>query len=451
MAFHLGKPILVMLLISLISGGILLLRCERPPADLTIWVFHESHASTYQSIIGQFEQRIGKSVDIQLLSSRAENVRLESMFMSGQTGSALPDVVEIEIGQVGKFFRPPVAQIGLLPLNDLLRQSGWDERIISRRFAPWSKKEAVFGVPHDVHPVAISYRQDLFEQAGIKLQEAGTWAQFQRMCLEFQSYWRARGFSTRHAVELPRSSSTVISCMLLQRGVNVVDQHDNIHINEPIVADTIAFYAQLVAGSRKIGSESAGGSGVWTNDAIEGNLCAFVTPDWRVFDLRRYAPQLEGKLRMMPLPRFDPSDAPTSTWGGTMIGITRDSLNHADAWKLIEFLYLSPEGLAARQKVTSILPPVIEWWDQPIYHREDRFYGGQRIDELFVELARQIPRRYVTPVTPIADAQLAVVLNRAVKHVETHGTIGLVEECQRWLDFAAADLRARIKHGRFEE
>jgi len=44
---------------------------------------------------------------------------------------------------------------------------------------------------------------------------------------------------------------------------------------------------------------------------------------------------------MMPLPRFDSEDAPTSTWGGTMIGIPRASNNPDLAWKLIKLLYLA--------------------------------------------------------------------------------------------------------------
>src|SRR3954451_2023502 len=99
MTFHLGKPILVMLVMALLSGTVLLLHRTPPRANLTLWTFTEIHANTYRSIIDQFERQTNQDVDIQLLSDRAENVRLESMFMSGQAGDVLPDVVEIEIGQ----------------------------------------------------------------------------------------------------------------------------------------------------------------------------------------------------------------------------------------------------------------------------------------------------------------------------------------------------------------
>jgi arabinosaccharide transport system substrate-binding protein len=448
--FPLGKPILVMLIISLISGGVIAFRSEPPTTDLVLLTFAQPHADTYRSIIGEFEKQTGKTVSIQVMAPLAENSRLESMFMSGQNSRVLPDVVEVEITNVSRFLRPPVDEIGFFPLNAYLAKDDWEKRILASRLATWTKQNVVFGLPHDVHPVSLTYRQDLFEQAGIHLEDAKTWPQFQQMCLQFQDYWRARGYPTRHAIELSRIDASDLVILLLQRHVNVVDQNEKIHVNDPIVAQTLAFYAQLVAGPNQIASDAGGGSGVWTTDVLQGNLCSFLMPDWHVSDIREFAPQLAGKLRMMPLPKFDPTDAPTSTWGGTMIAITRNSQHHDDAWKLIQFLYLSRTGLDAQLKVTDILPPVTDWWTLPVFHRSDPFFGGQKIDELYINLAHDLPARYVTPVSPIAEAALSVVVDRAINYVENYGTDGLEAHCQTWLDFVAADLQRRIQHGRFD-
>jgi len=119
--------------------------------------------------------------------------------------------------------------------------------------------------------------------------------------------------------------------------------------------------------------------------------------------------------------------------------------------RLVQFLYFSDAGLKARQRVTKILPPVIDQWNDPGYHRADPYFGGQNVDELYVELARQIPRRYVTPATSIAATQLSVILNRAVDHVEAQGAAGLEQNVRRWLAEASDDLRRRVAHGKFEQ
>jgi arabinosaccharide transport system substrate-binding protein len=452
MRFPLGKPILVMIIVALATLPFVVVGRTNPADAVSLWLFADAHEQTYRSILDEFERETGIKVDIQLINGRAMPVRLQSMFMSQRADEALPDLVELEISWVGRFFRPPVPDVGLLPLDRYLAQNNWGHRIVRQRFTPWSKEGVIFGVPHDVHPVTLTYRKDLFDAAGVDLESAKTWPEFQERCLEFQDYWRANGHPQRHALELPQSSPEFLVAMLAQRGVNLIDDREQIHFTDPRVAQTISLYAQFVAGARKIASESAGNlsTGLRMQDLQEGNLCSFLTADWSVYGLKAYAPGLEGKLRMMPLPRFDPDDPPTTTFGGTMIGITRNSRRHDDAWKLIEFLYLSDAGLKARQKFTNILPPLIEQWDDPIYHRADPYFGGQKVDELYIELASQIPRRYVTPASNIASIQLAVVLSRAVDHVKRHGPAGLEQRCHFWCAQAADDLRRRIEHGKLQ-
>jgi len=70
-------------------------------------------------------------------------------------------------------------------------------------------------VPHDVHPVGITYREDLFREAGIDLSAARTWPELQQSCLQFERYWQRRGNKTRHAIELFAAKPDVLLMMLL--------------------------------------------------------------------------------------------------------------------------------------------------------------------------------------------------------------------------------------------
>src|SRR5689334_23197542 len=178
MRFPLGKPILVMLLVALLSGVAITARRAPQRAHLRVWVFADSHARAYRgddpsgspgSLIDLYRQRTGQSVRVDLISARALDTRLISLFMSDSPHASddLPDLVEVEIGSVGKYFRPPVDAVGFLPLNDYLAKSGLKDRLIPERLAPWTKDGVIFGVPHDVHPVTITYRKDLFDAAGI--------------------------------------------------------------------------------------------------------------------------------------------------------------------------------------------------------------------------------------------------------------------------------------------
>ncbi len=517
-SFHLGKPILVMLIVAGLCGGALLLRPgARPRGDLVLWVFAEAHAKTYggdgstsgPTLLDSFKKKTGLTAEMQVIFDRAENVRLVSMFMSDMKGPAVPDVAEVEIVSIGKFFRPPVSDVGFLPLNSYLEKTGirqinsldapgqegwkarlgadggtylytgaqwstapgvrpdaWIDRIVKSRLAPYTKDGLIFGVPHDVHPVGIAYRHDLFMEAGIDLMaesaDAGhplTWPRFQELCLRFKSYWKAHGQPNRHPIELRTGGVDDLLVILLQRHLNLIGPNDRIEFTRPEFAQTVAFYAQLVAGDGRIGAQSGGGDAAVAQDLNNGGICAFMTPDWRVRYLKDFTETdratgkkiLEGKMRMIPLPVFEPGkDARTGTWGGTMIGILRASPRPDDAWKLIEHLYLSDEGFEARIRETNILPPVIAQWDDPRFDRPDPFFGGQKVDRLFVELARELPERYVTPASRAAAAELNSVLYKAIRHVREKGENGLEEACREWLKESAEDLEKRIKWGKFE-
>jgi hypothetical protein len=136
-----------------------------------------------------------------------------------------------------------------------------------------------------------------------------------------------------------------------------------------------------------------------------------------------------------------------------MIGIPRNCKDPEASWRLIEFLYLSDEGLAARRRVGSILPPVTTAWDDPTYRRPDPFFGGQSIDALYIELAKELPARYVTPATVMASAYLSKAVADAAAYVRAHpgDRDGLLAACREWMAWYEKDLRRRIEHGRLAE
>jgi arabinosaccharide transport system substrate-binding protein len=159
-----------------------------------------------------------------------------------------------------------------------------------------------------------------------------------------------------------------------------------------------------------------------------------------------------------------------------MIGITKGCENPDEAWRLIEKLYFSKEGLASRRKVSDVLPPVISLWDDPVYHQPDpyfralfvnpmyaklervsglrsQFFTGQMAYEMLIELARDIPLRYVTPATSLAQTALNNVLAKATDYIRERGrgTVGLEPAIQGWLVDAENDVRQRMQQMRFDE
>ncbi len=446
MAFPLGKPILVLMIVALAGGVAIALHPSQTRAPLVMWTFNDLHAQSYREALAQKEPR----VDVKLVNVSAESIRLAAMFDRASLDPNQPDVVEIEIGSMGRYLRGQTDEIGLLPLNEFLDREHWRERLVESRLAPWSKDGIVFGFPNDVHPVTISYRKDLFDEAGVDLAAATTWPTFRDACVQFQHYWQARGYLRRAAIELPRTAADNLIIMLLQRHINLLDEKNRVHLADDKVANTIAFYARLVASKDSIGAEATPGGNLWARDFAAGEVCALFTPDWRAGILKRYAQNAGGKVAMMPLPRFDTGDAPTATWGGTMAAIPRRTRDAAASWELITRLYADPQTVESRWRDTMILPAIKDCWSLQAFHESDSFFANQKVGELYTDLAQQIPPVYWSAFTPIANAQLTAVLSRAVDRVRDGDDANLERQIQSWLTTEAAELQGRIDFGKFE-
>ena len=457
MGFHLGKPIAVMIAAACVAGVLTRFTGHTSDrADIELWTFTDSHRRTFVgageppgtvSPVARLEADAGLRTSVSLIQQRALNTRLSALFFGNVRGAEVPDVTEIEIGTVGRFFGPPVGEIGFMPLNDLIARHGWRGKIVENRLATWSKDGQIFGIPGDVHATMLAYNDELFRGAGVDLAASATWGELIENCLVAQRAWRAAGVGNRWALELPQNGASVLVTMLLQRGVSLVDAKGELQLTDPRVLDTLAIYCEMAVGARRVGAQPSEGNQAYAQDLNDGLLAAMVAPDWRVRYIRDYAPNLAGKMRVMPLPLWPDSSCRTSTWGGTAIAIPRNAADPEKSWRAIETLYLGPSAMPGQTAYT--LPAVRSLWSQDPRHDErDAYYSGQQVRKLIAELAGEVPARYVSPASTDAEIALGKVLVDAIGRLRSRD--GVDPEfrvyCAGELAEAQRLVKARIEH-----
>ncbi|QOV90930.1 ABC transporter substrate-binding protein [Humisphaera borealis] len=462
MGFHLGRPVFAMIALTLCGGVAIWLRPATTAPAAQVWTFAQAHADVYQSLAPGLEQQLGGTLAVRLIPNNALNVRLVSLLMADRSGDDLPDVVEIRQDAIGRYLGPPAGQIGLLPLNRFLERAnpgGIGVRLQERRLLPYTKDGQVFGIPRDVHPVTLSYRADLFAEAGVDLETPSpgldhvSWADFQQRCMKFQAYWRDRGVRDRWALDLFSANADLLAALLLQRGVNLIDSDGRARLTDPIVVDALLFYCSMVAGPGRISTDSvASGRNVWSKDLEAGVICALVTPDWRLADLRSAAPGLSGKWRMIRLPKFSPADAPTTTWGGTMIAIPRRCRDPEKSWRVIEALYLSDAAAAAQIRAVGILPATtLAREAMSLLEKPDPYFRGPPPLRFYADLGPQIPSQVLTADTAFATAALGYVLSQTVAAVGKGASAAdpaFRATVLEWLAARQTDVERQIRHGR---
>ncbi len=436
--FPFGKAALSIFCLAALSGGWL---AAHPPArktaTLTVWTFARNHADAYNAALPSFEAaHPGVTVDLQVVSGTAVTSRLRSAFWADLD---VPDLVEVEISSAGSFFRGPLEHVGFVDLTDRIHRSGLWEGMVQARFAPYTSRGRIFGLPHDVHPVQLAYRRDIFEKEGVDASRLRTWNDFVR------AGRRLTIADKRYMIELNDTDSSSFEMFLFQRGGGYFDADGRCIFDNDVAVRTMCWFVPLVAGSGKIGSTLGGGQ-ILTRAVEDGYLLCLICPDWRTKVFENDIPRVAGKMALMPLPAVTPGGRRTSTWGGTMLGITRKSTHQDLAWELALHLYLDKAELGERFRGTNILPALRAAWEQPAFHEPRPYWSGQPIGALYAALAPQAPFQYSSPVIVSAKAKVGEALVACVQQYKSAGPEGFEAFARARLKQSADEIRAVVAH-----
>lgn len=411
-------------------------RGQKNTADLRLWTFAKPHADAYLKILPDFERKHPhKRIDIQVVAGEAVTSRLQAAFWSNLD---VPDLVEVEISWAGSFFRGRFESIGFRDLTERIHQTGLWERIVQTRFAPYTTRGHIFGIPHDVHPVMLAYRRDLVEKLRIDVDAIRTWDEF----VEIGRRVTIPG--KRFMMELPPAGTSSLEVMLFQRDGGYFDAQGNCTLDNEIAVQTMRYYVPLVAGRYRIGNDLGGGQ-IFTRALEDGYYLFMVAPDWRTKVIEQDVPKVAGRMALMPLPAFTAGGRRTSTWGGTMIGITKRCADPELAWELIMHLYLTKEALAQRFRDTNILPPARDLWDHPAYDEPRPFWSNQPLGRLYANLAPQTPPQYTSPYIGLAKAKLSEALIACVDYYNRYGERGFDGFVRQQMERAAAEVRRQMR------
>jgi ABC-type glycerol-3-phosphate transport system substrate-binding protein len=147
------------------------------------------------------------------------------------------------------------------------------------------------------------------------------------------------------------------------------------------------------------------------------------------------ADALGGKIRVMPLPAWEPGGRRTSTVGGTAMFIPKGCPRVDEAWALAKFLYFDRESLVQRFRTQNIVPPLQTVYDDPVFDEPVAFFQGQRVGQLLTELAAEVPPVNGSPYSPEGFTLLHSVIPDVVAQRRSPGEA---------LRAVAAELRALI-------
>ncbi len=448
--FPFGKAPFALVLVAVLSSAtfVLTARPESERADLVIAVSAKAHAVAYEAALPAFEQAYGVDVQVQFANARALESRLQNAILSG---AQIPDLTELPFGALGFFTRGPREDIGFLDLTERVAHDHLADRLVHSRFAGWTARGRIYGLPHDVHPVMLTYRRDLIEELGIDVEQIETWDDFVAMGRRVTKDLDGDGIPDRYALDMNVFGGDSLRMLVYQRGGALFDERSNVVFDSEVVAETVEWFIEQLYGPDKIGYDAGWGQ-TQMKAMTDGLVLFYWTPDWRSYYFPVEGPHLAGKLAAMPLPAWEKGGRRTSTWGGTGVVISRRTRHPELAWELAKYLYFDKSQLGKRFLETNIIPPNKDAWDLPEFDRPNQAYSGQKLGRMYAELAPDVPAVYVSALQRVGESKLDQAYAGAVEHYRAFGKKGLKQVIRQQLKAAANYVRrAQARHARLLE
>lgn len=439
----------VILCIAILSTLAVALR-EVPKRDgLEFWVFAMIHYDLYEDYLEERNKTEDPDVDVYLVQFQALSRRMMAGFLSDLP---VADLVEFERQMAAQAFTGPLEDVGFIDLTDRLHEEGLYEQINEPSFGPWTSRGRIFGIPHDVHPMMLAYRADLVEAAGIDVRRIETWDDFARELRPLIQDLDGDGRPDRYLLSLWENSISQLEALLLQAGGYFFDENESLDMCSEANVRVAATVVSWMVGPDRMAADAPEFSASGNKLRIDGYVVASLAPDWLCSVHRRDMPSLAGRYKLMPLPAWEPGGRRTSVWGGTMLGLTKSTLDPETTWDVAKDLYLSTDVAERLFQKTYIISPVKALWDAPFYHQSDPFFSNQRVGEMYIELAPQVPARTSSPfnqVTLTRFSEVIMALRRYAIDEEKYAPEELTGEALRLLQAKEDEVRRQIERNVF--
>ena len=252
------------------------------PVKMELWTFVNTHARWYQSMAEDYKKEINPDFELNVTEIAYGDMhdKLQIALQTGGVGA--PDISDIEQGRFGGFLRG--ADPGLIDMKDRLTEGGYLEKLVAAREALYSYQGKIYGIEHALTPVVLYYRGDIWEGAGVNLEEIETWDDY---------IAAAKQVVTDDIKALAFPAHDVL---LRQRGADYFDAEGNVTLDAALSVETMDWILGL-RDTHGIAAQAPATGDEWWAAVNDGKFISQVGADWYGGFFKDNAPDLTGKWK----------------------------------------------------------------------------------------------------------------------------------------------------------
>ncbi|MGV9250874.1 ABC transporter substrate-binding protein [Streptomyces sp. NPDC003697] len=312
------------------------------------------------------------------------------------TNSGLMDVQAVEVGNIAE-----VVQTQADKLRDLSKVSG----VNKSSWLDWKWQQATtkdgrtVGLGTDIGPMAICYRKDLFEKAGLpgdRAQVGRLWAGDWSKLVDTGRQYEKKAPGGTYFMDSPGG---LLNAILGSEKEKFYDASGKVvYKTNPAVRKAFDLTASA-AEDGLVGSQTQF-QPTWDQTIANSKFAAVACPPWMLGYLKgKSKPQDAGKWDVAPAPK-------AGNWGGTFLAVPRNGKHVKEAEELVAWL-TAPKQQAKLFAVQGSFPSAPAAYEMPeVKDAKNAMTGDAPIGEIFAQAAKSIPLQAIGPKDQIIGAGL---------------------------------------------
>ena len=335
---------------------------------ITVWSWNVA-ASALKSTLEGFNKKYPDiKVDVQDIGNPQVFDKMLAACAAG--GDGLPDIMSIENHKAEIFWnRYPDCMTDLTKL-------GYNADI-KKLFPEFKRTElevgdAAYAMPWDSGPVAMFYRRDLYEKAGIDPATIKTWDDFIAAGKKVSA---ANPGVVMSQADF-NGDSEWFRMLANEQGCGYFSTDgQNISINQPA----------CVAALDKIKAMKDAGTLTAANwdEKIQSNTASKVATQmyggWYEGTVRSTSPDLSGKWGVYLMPSMTADGQHAANLGGSSLAIASSSKNKEAAWTYLNYVLGTNEGQVTMLKSFGLVPSLLSAVQDPFVNEPLPYWGGQKV------------------------------------------------------------------------
>ncbi|WP_022887323.1 ABC transporter substrate-binding protein [Glaciibacter superstes] len=364
---------------------------------LTFWAW----GPQYQAVVDAFMAEYPK-VKVELTnngSNQTEYTKLQNVI---KAGSGIPDVAQIEYTALPQFaFGDSLVDMneyGVSSMEDLYTTAAWSQVNVNG---------GIYGLPQDTGPLAMFYRQDVFDQFGLTVPT--TWDEYRAQAEKLQAADPSR-FMAADAGE-----AALTNAMIWQAGGQPYAS-DGTDVTVDLQDEGSLRYADMWTPLVQNGlvDQTPSFTPEWTSGLAAGKYATWLGGAWAAGTLQRRIPEATGTWRVAPLPQYKAGDTASGEQGGSSSAVLNASENALAAIGFVQWMSSSEEANQIWVDNGGFPSTTATLGSENWLNAEIPYFGGQQINQVFAESADGVlPGWEFLPFQAYADSVFSDTVGQA--------------------------------------